>query len=258
MKNQICPAPTKNEQKMNSIHISKISGKNHRDVMRAIRNMEPAWEKINGRNFALVEYVDQKGQKRPMYELDWKECMFIGSKFDDEARARIIIEWTELRDKELNRKQLSEKASYVENVIYPCKLGDGMVHCYNKNKIVYVKLSTLFTFLGASRGFHSYMIDKLGEENLIQVPLGKNLLWFGNYESFKQYLKYYTPTSFKKINAAARDIWGVDYSSNPDDPYVYHFTSMQILEIFELIFESPINKNKVIQKLGHGKMEGGY
>lgn len=34
--------------------------------MRAIRNMEPAWEKINGRNFALVEYIDQKGQKSPV------------------------------------------------------------------------------------------------------------------------------------------------------------------------------------------------
>ena len=27
--------------------------------MKAIRNMEPAWETFNGRNFALVEYKDK-------------------------------------------------------------------------------------------------------------------------------------------------------------------------------------------------------
>jgi hypothetical protein len=33
-------------------------GKQHKDVMKAIRNMEPAWLKVNGRKFALVEYQD--------------------------------------------------------------------------------------------------------------------------------------------------------------------------------------------------------
>ena len=31
--------------------------------------MEPARKKINGRNFALVEYEDAKGERRPCYEL---------------------------------------------------------------------------------------------------------------------------------------------------------------------------------------------
>ena len=46
-----------NSQRMTSLEIAELSGKNHKDVMRAIRNMEDAWEKINGRNFALVEYI---------------------------------------------------------------------------------------------------------------------------------------------------------------------------------------------------------
>ena len=33
--------------------------------MEAIRKMEPAWVKVNGRNFALVEYKDAKGELRP-------------------------------------------------------------------------------------------------------------------------------------------------------------------------------------------------
>ena len=33
-------------------------GKQPKDVMKAIRNMEPAWLKVNGRKFAPVEYQD--------------------------------------------------------------------------------------------------------------------------------------------------------------------------------------------------------
>ena len=31
--------------------------------------LEPAWVKVNGRKFALVEYQDKKGELRPCYQL---------------------------------------------------------------------------------------------------------------------------------------------------------------------------------------------
>ena len=37
-----------NVERMTSIKIAEVTGKQHKDVMRAIRNMEPAWEKVNG------------------------------------------------------------------------------------------------------------------------------------------------------------------------------------------------------------------
>ncbi len=43
----------------------ELTGKQHKNVMQAIRNMEPAWEKVNGGNFSLVEYRDAKGELRP-------------------------------------------------------------------------------------------------------------------------------------------------------------------------------------------------
>ena len=46
------------EQRMTSLEIAQLSGKQHKDVLKAIRNMESAWEKVNGRNFALVDYKD--------------------------------------------------------------------------------------------------------------------------------------------------------------------------------------------------------
>ena len=33
------------EQRMTSLEIAELTGKQHKNVMQAIRNMEPAWEK---------------------------------------------------------------------------------------------------------------------------------------------------------------------------------------------------------------------
>lgn len=87
---------------MTSLQIAEITGKRHSDVMRAIRAMEDAWTKVNGRNFALVEYTDVKGEKRPCYNLTKTECLYIATKFNDEARAKLIIRWEELEVEKQN------------------------------------------------------------------------------------------------------------------------------------------------------------
>lgn len=89
---------TRDVQRMTSLEIAEICGKAHKNVMRAIRNMEPAWMKVNGRNFALVEYRDSKGEMRPCYSLTKLECLYIATKFNDEARAKLVLRWAELED----------------------------------------------------------------------------------------------------------------------------------------------------------------
>lgn len=81
---------------MTSLQIAEVTGKRHRDLLRSIRAMEPAWEKVNGRKFALVEYTDPKGEARPCYSLTKTECLYIATKFNDEARARLVLRWEEL------------------------------------------------------------------------------------------------------------------------------------------------------------------
>ena len=82
--------------RMTSLQIAEITGKPHADVMKAIRKMEPAWSKINEGNFSLVEYKDKKGETRPCYSLNKEECLYIATKFNDEARAKLIKRWKEL------------------------------------------------------------------------------------------------------------------------------------------------------------------
>jgi phage regulator Rha-like protein len=102
------------EQTMTSLEIAELTGKQHFHVMEAIRKMEPAWVKIAASNFRLGSYKDANGQLRPCYQLTKTECLYIATKFNDEARARLVLRWEEperanaLNDngKMINDKQL--------------------------------------------------------------------------------------------------------------------------------------------------------
>lgn len=87
---------------MSSLEIARITGKGHNDVMKAIRKMEPAWEKVAQGKFTLGEYKDKNNQSRPCYYLDKRECLFIATKFHDEARAKLILRWEQLEMNERN------------------------------------------------------------------------------------------------------------------------------------------------------------
>ena len=88
------------EQRMTSLEIAELTGKQHKNVMQAIRNMEPAWEKTAGLKFQLCEksYLLANGvtKKQPFYQLTKTECLYIATKFNDEARARLVLRWQEL------------------------------------------------------------------------------------------------------------------------------------------------------------------
>ena len=85
---------------MTSLEIAELTGKQHKDVLKAIRNMEPAWTKTCGRKFALTSrtIVQPNGGTRevPCYSLTKTECLYIATKFNDEARAKLVLRWEEL------------------------------------------------------------------------------------------------------------------------------------------------------------------
>ena len=51
-----------------SLQVAEHFGKRHTHVLRAIRNLDCSNE-FNERNFGLVEYIDEKGERRPMYQM---------------------------------------------------------------------------------------------------------------------------------------------------------------------------------------------
>ena len=103
---------------MTSLEIAELTGKQHKNLMRDIRKMEIAWEKICGLKFELTSrtIVQPNGGTRevPCYQLTKTECLYIATKFNDEARARLVLRWQELEranalndnGKMINDKQL--------------------------------------------------------------------------------------------------------------------------------------------------------
>ena len=84
------------EQRMTSLEIAQLTGKQHKNIMQSIRNMEPAWVKTTGLNFQLSNYQDSTGRTLPCYSLTKTECLYIATKFNDEARAKLVLRWEEL------------------------------------------------------------------------------------------------------------------------------------------------------------------
>ena len=85
-----------NKQTMSSLEIAELTGKDHAHILRDIRNMEPAWEKVSKSKFGLATYKDAQGKDRPCYNLTKRECLYIATTFNAEARARLVLRWEEL------------------------------------------------------------------------------------------------------------------------------------------------------------------
>lgn len=108
------------EQRMTSLEIAQLAGKRHSDVMRAIRKMEAAWENVCGRNFSstsrIVEMPNGGTREVPCYSLTKSECLYVATKFQDEARARLVLRWEELELAERQRWMAEHAASGMPTI----------------------------------------------------------------------------------------------------------------------------------------------
>lgn len=89
---------TGHKETMTSLEIAEVIGKEHKNVMRDIRNILE--QGVNQLNFELVEYPDKKGELRPCYNITKKGCLILASGYDALLREKIINRWEELEIKE--------------------------------------------------------------------------------------------------------------------------------------------------------------
>lgn len=107
---------TSGEERITSLEIATMTNKLHKNVMQSIRKMEAAWVKVNGLGFKLVNYQDQKGETRPCYSLTKRESLYIATKFNDEARAKLILRWEELEIKHREQaEQVKPQQSFLQD-----------------------------------------------------------------------------------------------------------------------------------------------
>lgn len=91
---------------VSSRKVAEVYGKRHADVMRDIRNIIKLVPETNECNFALVDYIDKKGEKRPEYLMDRQGFAMLVTGFTGKKAKRFTYKYTqafEAMAKELER-----------------------------------------------------------------------------------------------------------------------------------------------------------
>ena len=151
-----------NAQRMTSLEIAELTGKPHNDVLKAIRKMEEAWMKVNGGNFSLVEYKDSKGELRPCYSLTKTECLYIATKFNDEARAKLVIRWQQLEQERLMHQGVRHLLVTDQDVIHEAEIIIGRtLVSFNQHADGCITASDIAKAIGMEvKDLNSFLIDR--------------------------------------------------------------------------------------------------
>ena len=124
-------------QTMSSLEIAKLTGKPHNDVMKAIRAMEPSWENVSQGKFSLssrkVEQPNGGIREYPCYELTKTECLYVATKFNDEARAKLVLRWEELEQKQ--RAQMLQLPDFTD----PAEAAMAWAKEYREKKVLAIE-----------------------------------------------------------------------------------------------------------------------
>ncbi len=151
-----------NAQRMTSLEIAELTGKPHNDVLKAIRKMEEAWMKVNGGNFSLVEYKDSKGELRPCYSLSKIECLYIATKFNDEARAKLVIRWQQLEQERMIQQGVRKLLVTDQDVMHEAEMIIGRtLVSFNQNADGCITASDIAKAIGMEvKELNSFLTDK--------------------------------------------------------------------------------------------------
>ena len=147
---------------MTSLEIAAVTGKLHKHVMEAIRKMEPAWLKVNGSNFRLVDYKDSKGELRPCYSLTKTECLYIATKFNDEARAKLVIRWQQLEQERMMQQDVRHLLITDQDVMHEAEtiIGRTLVS-FNQNADGCITASDIAKAMGMEvKDLNSFLTDR--------------------------------------------------------------------------------------------------
>ena len=247
---------------MSSMEIAEVAGKNHFDLMRAIRKMEPAWQKVTESNFAFKQRIIDLGNGRkkeaPYYELTKEETLYVATKFNDEARAKLVVRWFELEKGQKPKLQLKGNfGSYSEETLITVRMGELTNQIYITGGVVFAKFAPISSYLGYYSTPTQYL-SRLGEGNSMKIPVGKQEQWFINETAFTEWLKLIrTDIHYGAIKSIYKDVFGVIADRDTESPYTHLYTDREMLEIYTQVNKRPVNKGVVTDLLALGRRKGG-
>ncbi|MGV4488068.1 antA/AntB antirepressor family protein, partial [Ornithobacterium rhinotracheale] len=122
-----------------------------------------------------AEYLDEQGKPRPQYELTKTECLYIATKFNDEARARLVLRWEALENERLkNYIQIPKSISVfgMEALPYDWWLLQNGYSVSSGQRSRRIKKHPEHFY----KGTKGWYINKLYAEALLNIKLGKERL----------------------------------------------------------------------------------
>lgn len=212
------------KETMSSVEIAEYAGMNHKDVLRAIRTMEPAWVKVNGRNFALVEYQDAKGEMRPCYELTKTECLYVATKFNDEARAKLVIRWEQLEREKQSQNTLpgnylealkslveseeQKQQLLIQNEIQAERLKMAAPKADYYDRTLMAKNTVSTTVIAKELGMSAVTLNKKLKEMGVQYKVGQTWVLTSKYQNMGYTdTQTYTETIDKETRSYISTVW---------------------------------------------------
>lgn len=177
---------SENKVTTTSLKVAEIYGKEHKDVLKKIRSFIELIPELNEGNFSLVDYIDEKGEKRPMFEIDRQGFSMLVNKFTGDKATIFTYKYTKAFERLVELvKTLSEENQelYQIAISEDCQLERQ----YNADKVKYAIRNIERVLSSAKYTELEDAIDKIID---VHTHLKKN----DRYE----YHKGLTKTEYKK------------------------------------------------------------
>ena len=104
------------EQTITSLEVAELTGKEHKHIMRDIRNIVSQLGEGGETNFGLTSYTDSWNREQTCYRLTKEGCLCLVSGYDANLRMKIINRWKELELQ--NQSQVPQTFSSALKLAY--------------------------------------------------------------------------------------------------------------------------------------------
>ncbi len=176
-KNKIMEAIKLKEKTMSSMEIAELTGKRHDNVMRDIKDLNKAYEKLYKLKIELKQRISELGngrqRKDPYFELTKMQTLDLLTGYNTELRIKVNHRWAELERQEVLRMPRSLDVYGMEALPYDHWL---LMHVYSVGSGARNGRIRKYPqhFYKSAAG--KWYISKLYADTLLKIKRGKQVI----------------------------------------------------------------------------------
>lgn len=175
---------------VSSRDVARVFEKNHRAVLRDVRNLSCGDTDFSQRNFALVEYADAKGEMRPEYLVSKDGFVVLAMGYTGEKAMQFKIsyiqEFNRMEDEIRNRAAISAPRTFKDALLLAAKLEEEREVLEARNNAMLLKAEFYDAVAGSATAIDIGHVAKVlnfkgvGRNNLFSFLRDEGILMSGN------------------------------------------------------------------------------